>query len=552
MQTFPKLASSTDSSETSSRLRRWIDTCEADHESCSEHSKATLPTRVLDLGVAADENGDLQLCEGRNDIAPYATLSHCWGSHQPLRTTKATLDLRLQKIRFLDLAKTFQDAAVTCRRLGIRYLWIDSLCIVQDDEEDWQLQSAQMASIYEGSTLTIAASSARDGTEGCFLSVPDQHRVRTLVWPGTAEGGPYFVHVRRKYPHAFFWDRYKTQREETQRGVPLFGRGWFYQERYLSRRVVHFTKSELWWECQTVSTCECEDSGPKMTLPPLEYVSTEVCNRNQLRMGRKKFNIESKDGDPDSDDPWHLCVKAYLLLSLTFEKDVFPALSGLAGKVQQHYKPEVSYYAGMWLNPQRNDLNDLLWINDRYPKSRVGRWRAPTWSWASVSEIRPEWLKLDPQHIYAELLDAKVKPYGVDRQGELRDAYIRLLGPLITGFIQKPSARVADRKGVLHPREAQVYIRDASNPRSLCPVVRLDVNPELCKPAIVPGNQVHCLCLGRNALEAGDPYYQDVSICLRVIDSDDGEPVFERIGIATHDNVLGPIVTPQLHSVKIV
>jgi hypothetical protein len=123
--------------------------------------------------VAADENGDLQLCEGQNEIAQYATLSHCWGFHQPLRTTKATLDLHLQKIRFSDLAKTFQDAAVTCRRLGIRYLWIDSLCIVQGDEEDWQIQSAQMASIYKGSTLTIAASSAHDGTEGCFLSTPD-------------------------------------------------------------------------------------------------------------------------------------------------------------------------------------------------------------------------------------------------------------------------------------------------------------------------------------------------------------------------------------------
>ena len=131
MENLPKLASSTDSSETFSRLRQWINTCEADHEACSEHSEATLPARVLDLGMAANENGDLQLCEGQNEIAQYATLSHCWGFHQPLRTTKATLDLLLQKIRFSDLAKTFQDAAVTCRRLGIRYLWIDSLCIVQ-------------------------------------------------------------------------------------------------------------------------------------------------------------------------------------------------------------------------------------------------------------------------------------------------------------------------------------------------------------------------------------------------------------------------------------
>ena len=160
-------------------------------------------------------------------------------------------------------------------------------------------------------------------------------------------------------------------------------------------------------------------------------------------------------------------------------------------------------------------------------------------------EVMPKWMKLDPQHIYAELLDAKVKPYGMDRKGELRDAYIRVLEPVVTGFIQKPTVSVADKQNVFHPRGAEVYIRNEPNPGALRPLVRLDVDPELCKPAIVPGNQVYGLRLGRRAPEAENAYHEqkDVSMCLRIIDLEDSEAVFERIGIAIHDYVLDPMAT---------
>jgi hypothetical protein len=547
-----ELPSSRDSPKTLSHIRRWIDTCEAEHKDCSGHSKTTPPARLLDLGVAADENGDLQLCEGQKEIAPYVTLSHCWGSCQPLRTTKANLDLHLQKIRFSDLPKTFQDAVVICRGLGIRYAWIDSLCIIQDDDEDWQIQSANMASIYEGSVLTIAASSARDGTEGCFLATPDRYREHTLAWPGTAEGGAYSVHVRRLLPHVAFWE----EDEEKRREVLLFGRGWFYQERFLSRRVVHFTKWELWWECQTISTCECNYFAFETKPRPQGHVPMEVRNRNQLR-GRRMDS--TNDEDPDSADPWHLCVRAYLPLSLTFEKDIFPAVSGLANRVQQHYKPGLSYYAGLWLSPERNDLNELLWINEGFPEARVKRWRAPTWSWASVARVNPKWMKLDPRQIYARLVDVKVKLYGVDEKGELRDAYIRILAPMVQGFIHKPNIFIYKDK-VPYPRDAEVDIEDEPYPKRLRPLVRLDINPELRNPPIVPGDQVFCLRLGRVlrekrgplAFEDDDQEDNDVSICLRVVDAENGEAIFERIGIATHNHVLGPMVDIPLYTVKIV
>jgi hypothetical protein len=510
------------------------------------------------------EHGDLRLCEGQNMTAPYATLSHCWGGYQPLRTTKAKLGSHLQGISFTDLPRTFRDAAITCRRLGIRYLWIDSLCIVQDDEEDWQAESARMASVYADSTLTIAASAARDATQGCFLETPDQYALHTLHWPGTVKGGAYDVKVRRRHEHTTFWN----DDDDATQEAPLLGRAWFYQERFLSRRIVDFTKYELSWECQTLSTCENECAGPvssvaSSSLAPFgseksDRRPVEVRNRDNLRGRAGNIGIGSHVGDSQANDTWRLCVRGYTQLSLTFEKDIFPALSGLASKVQVS-RPGLTYCAGLWLSTTSNNFNDLVWVNEGFPKARPARWRAPTWSWASVLEIMPDWpawLQLDAQHIYAELEEAKVKPFYGDRRGELRDAYIRLRGPLVAGIIGNVTVQVCDRRNVLQPRGAPIYIRGDTGPGGRPPLVRLDVNPKLCKPEITPGSQVFCLRLGRSASAGRGQHSEeprDIALCLRIADSEDGEPIFERIGILSHYRVLDPLMRSQLcNSVKII
>ncbi|CAH0057394.1 unnamed protein product [Clonostachys solani] len=541
----PQVRPNTNCPETFQQLRDWISTCDKDHEVCLVSSTVSLPTRILDLGGTDEEHADAKLRNGQNESGRYATLSHCWGGYQPLKTTKSTLDAHTANIPFQDLPKTFQDAAITCRRLGIRFLWIDSLCIIQDDDEDWQIQSAQMASIYENSTLTIAASSAQNATRGCFLPVPDRHAAHTVAWPGTLQQSSYSVSVYRSYPHFSFWEGKHVQQQ-----APLLTRAWFYQERYLSRRVVHFTENELVWECQTVATCQCQSSHfEHLSSPSAEYTPMDVINRNQLRL-QPKLPDHINHRDKRDADPWHLCVRAYSQLSLTFPKDIFPALAGLASKVQL-LKPGARYCAGLWLDLKTNNLNDLAWINEGIPRSRQKRWRAPTWSWASVVECFPswaDWIDLDPSHTYAKLLEAKVKSFGLDPNGELRDAFIRVQGPMAAGFIQKPTLSIPDKNNVLHPRGAEVYIR--GEPYRLPPLVRLDVNPELCEPKLSPGAQVYCLRLGR-AVSSGSREH-DISLCLRVVDEEDGEPIFERIGLAHHDHVLDPTEPTSLYSVKIV
>jgi hypothetical protein len=101
----------------------------------------------------------------------YVALSHCWGTlgKHPLRTTTDNLQEHISGISWSTLPKTFQDALKITRELGIDYIWIDSLCIVQDSEEDWRQESREMGLIYERARVTIAAAGAADSSPKCFI-----------------------------------------------------------------------------------------------------------------------------------------------------------------------------------------------------------------------------------------------------------------------------------------------------------------------------------------------------------------------------------------------
>src|ERR1700712_4809159 len=126
--------------------------CDRNHPSCnSANSTSQLPKRIIDL-----TGGSISLREHFTDITFYACLSHCWGpSDHVTKTTSANLDEYKCAIPEANLTKSFRDAVDICRRLNIDFLWIDSLCIIQDSESDWREQSAQMASIYQNARLTI-------------------------------------------------------------------------------------------------------------------------------------------------------------------------------------------------------------------------------------------------------------------------------------------------------------------------------------------------------------------------------------------------------------
>lgn len=146
------------------QIQSWMDACGRDHPRCQLDTCPSLPRRVIDVG-AADGLPYLYISK-EGGKSHYVTLSHCWGKTQLLTTTKATINSRMQEINWIDLSKTFQDAIKVIRSLGLKCIWNDSLCTIQDDLEDWSIEAAKMASMYANSYLTIAATGAADGGHG--------------------------------------------------------------------------------------------------------------------------------------------------------------------------------------------------------------------------------------------------------------------------------------------------------------------------------------------------------------------------------------------------
>lgn len=154
----------------------WLDSCSRHHTSCGHldrsRNASQYPTRLLDVGShASSSSNDIKLVD-TNTIAlkgPYVTLSHCWGGASITKLSKATKQQFLDKLPALP--KTYQDAVIVARKLHVRYLWIDSLCIIQDDPEDWATESLLMDQVYNA-LLNIAATAASDSRGGLFHSRP--------------------------------------------------------------------------------------------------------------------------------------------------------------------------------------------------------------------------------------------------------------------------------------------------------------------------------------------------------------------------------------------
>jgi hypothetical protein len=256
-------------------VQRWLRQCEQ-HENCEIPEDELLPARTIFVG---EDNSEIKLSENCGTVGQYTCLSHCWGTLQLLKTQTHSIKKHRQTIPWDVLPRTFKHAIELTRRLGIKHIWIDSLCILQDDEQDWALESAKMASIYSNAYLTLAATNSKDADGGLshtievpFEFVLQPFKKSIFVTPATHQGSS-----------------------------PLLLRGWVLQERLLSPRVVHFNNDELAWECNSITDCECGQDHP---------------------LG---------DGTTFTDKPplWRTIVEQFSHLLLTKPEDKLPALSGV-------------------------------------------------------------------------------------------------------------------------------------------------------------------------------------------------------------------------------
>ena len=192
---------------------------------------------MLDLALKAS-TGVVTLYESKNEIVEYATLSYSWGTSLPIKTTSSNIEQHRNGLSIESLPRTLRDAVRIAQLLDFRYLWIDALCIIQDDAADWAVQAALMTDIYEGSALCISALSAKDCNSG-FLILPNVlAKVGVCRYP-TESSESRDIFVGRK-PYV-----YGNVVEESH----LCTRGWTFQERLVSPASLHYTDEGMFWEC---------------------------------------------------------------------------------------------------------------------------------------------------------------------------------------------------------------------------------------------------------------------------------------------------------------
>lgn len=402
----------------------WLRNCFNNHTSCKFAFSGTsqepfaLPRRVIDVG-SGDGISKPFLFESDAQRGSYVALSHCWGGSASIVTTRSSIEAMKKSIPIADMSRTLQDAVSITREIGFQYLWVDYLCIVQDDVADWECQSSQIGAIYNHATLTIAATAARNGTQGCLIP-----RDKPSL-------DPVCIPIANGQDQVFMMPTVAACESglDTAEIRPLDTRAWTLQENILSLRTVSFERREITWECNESRQSESRfsnDGGPD------GYPSSKKMFRSSLNASHPQ-SIHAT---------WCTLVESYSKRNLTFSKDKLPAICGLAQIYPNHLGAR--YFAGMW---STHLLEGLLWtcVLARVPTG----YRAPSWSWASVDgPIRTNWhwSTLEP---WVRVLDVSVELLRDDMFGELRSAHLLLLGKIKDAKCncQQHSAPDSDSKG---------------------------------------------------------------------------------------------------------
>lgn len=218
-------------------------------------ASAGLPQRVIEISVDSEGLGSVTLVlrETNGEVGQYIALSHCWGTILVVTTDLANIEHMKQEIDLESLPQTFKDAIHCAHKLGINYIWIDSLCIIQDSTSDWEIQSSKMASIYTNAYFVLVAPLADSDMKGFLHERPKRYQGIPLE---ALEGsGVHEVMLNHTMPHpSGLW---KVRAKSVMLDSQVDRRAWVMQETVLARRVVYIHTSEMLWECNSKLMCEC-------------------------------------------------------------------------------------------------------------------------------------------------------------------------------------------------------------------------------------------------------------------------------------------------------
>ncbi|KAH6843161.1 heterokaryon incompatibility protein-domain-containing protein [Chaetomium sp. MPI-CAGE-AT-0009] len=397
----------------------WLHNCQENH-SCKIIPGA-MPTRLIQVTGTLETGVMLRLCEMAKEVrVPYAALSYCWGGEQPMKCLSSNINSYPTSIPFDGQPETIKDAARVCLGAGIQYLWIDALCIIQDDPDDKPNEIAQMPSIYGGATVTIVAAGSASATQG-FLGERTPSCFEAAVVPYRCLDGELGSITLVKLGGLL---------ESVVE--PIDQRGWTLQERLLSSRIIEFGSWQTRWICSETKldgfSLEGFTDGWKRDVP---YGSTRQSEALDLDMIRTTKSTVDFYGRPRASQfqehtkamkHWENICVSFTERTLTLSADRALAISGIAQIFAQYSGDQC--LAGLWKSYFHSGLLWKIQHSSTKPKSipRPIAYQGPSWSWLSVNGSVFFDNARRPSACVAEILSCEVEPanksapYGLIRE----------------------------------------------------------------------------------------------------------------------------------------
>lgn len=415
--------------------RSWLSTCVDDH--CHEFEPAAehMPSRLLEVRSRSDGTMDARIISSEDTgKVPYLTLSYCWGGDQRSKTTEQSIEASKGVVDVPKLPQTIKDAITVTTQLGYSHLWVDSMCIIQDNAADKMSEISKMPDIYNNAVCAIAASFASNSRAGFLRDRSTYTRTAMkLQAQKTVRSTSEDEYQALGDPHPVL--AYLIQSSDSLTTEPLSERGWCLQERLLSTRVPEYRRNQVRFLCPSTGDHDASKADGWVNDWPAGNggdISFFMCSVSFVPATLLGWSITKL---ADFRRLWYSIVEAYTRRHLTFPSDRTLAISGIAQQIASMNKSmsDDRYIAGHWLSefPQ-----DLLWsysCPDWTSNQRATR-RKPTWAWTSI-DTEVSW----PQqfHAYtqqaAELIGLDVKLRHEDAKfGDVDDAT-----PIIKGRVTK-------------------------------------------------------------------------------------------------------------------
>jgi hypothetical protein len=440
-------------------IKPWLSSCLASHECGKNKVIGYVPPRLLQI-----HSGTIKLIETANlklDCTQYAALSYCWGpSPVQIKLTTSNIKRFLNGIRTANLPLTFRDAICVSTKLDIKYLWIDSLCIIQegDAQNDWIKHISQMPIIYSSCTIQIAAAHSRNADGGCFTQRAKGAMGPVILPPPVVKTSSnssfdplippaYLVLPDNMIAMSWFW---------------VNSRGWVFQERLLSPRTAYYDRNHVYWECSSLVASDIFPRGFDIENPVesgfIKKHESTWCPYQFFARASYDWNVVK---GAQFDDHWEYLVREYSWKSFTQPQDKLIAFGFIAQKLCFDYiagypkfmLPKALLWRSTGFKPKISSRSFDVWDYLQILNTS----RAPTWSWAAIPHGIDTMGYDEAMTVDTVLIDSEVhlvdstNPYGA-----VQNASIKLIGPTFKIVAGNMTSKLDANVSNFSPQEIEI------------------------------------------------------------------------------------------------